>query len=186
MLTTILRSQIGGGITNLFITVVPKFRRSERTTSVGRKKRRAPVNITDALPSNGCFDGPRLGRALDTQLIAKCCVCNILALSVYSMPRYSNPHCSRLAIVRQVRLANHLVSFKLVLGIFEVGKDLVFTRATLLARVLPIAMCLSVCLSLFVSVSVCLSQVGDLSKGMNGLIRVLAWRLLATSPTLCF
>jgi len=156
MLTTILRSQIGGGITNLFITVVPKFRRSERTTSVGRKKRRAPVNITDAIPSNGCFDGPRLGRALDTQLIAKC-VCNILALSVYSMPRYSNPHCSLLAIVRQVRLANHLVSFKLVLGIFEVGKDLVFTRATLLARVLPIAMCLSVCLSVCHCLCLCLS-----------------------------
>ena len=35
-------------------------------------------------------------------------------------------------------------------------------------------------------VSVCLSQVGVLSKGMNGLIWVLARRLLSTSPTLCF
>ena len=35
-----------------------------------------------------------------------------------------------------------------------------------------------------VSVSVCLSQVGVLSKGMNGFVWFLAWRLLSTSPTL--
>ena len=39
------------------------------------------------------------------------------------------------------------------------------------------------CLS---DVSVCLSRVGVLSNGMNGLIWFLAWMLLATSPTLCF
>jgi len=35
-------------------------------------------------------------------------------------------------------------------------------------------------------VSVCLSQLGVLSKGMNGLIWFLAWKLLLTSPSLCF
>jgi len=35
-------------------------------------------------------------------------------------------------------------------------------------------------------VYVCLTQVGVLSKGMNGLIWFLAWRLLLTSPALCF
>ena len=34
--------------------------------------------------------------------------------------------------------------------------------------------------------SVCLSQVGVLSKGMNGLIWFLAGKLLSTSPTLRF
>jgi len=31
-----------------------------------------------------------------------------------------------------------------------------------------------------------LSQVGVLSKGMNGFICFLAWRLLSTGPMLCF
>ena len=48
----------------------------------------------------------------------------------------------------------------------------------MLVWVLVMALCL--CLS------VCLSQVGVLSKGMDGLICVLAWRLLSTSPTLHF
>jgi len=37
-----------------------------------------------------------------------------------------------------------------------------------------------------VCLSVCLSQVGVLSKGMNGIISFLAWGLLSTSPTLSF
>jgi len=37
-----------------------------------------------------------------------------------------------------------------------------------------------------VSVSVCLSRVGVLAKGMNGLICFMARRLLSTSPTLSF
>ena len=41
--------------------------------------------------------------------------------------------------------------------------------------------------SVSVCLSVCLSQVGVLSKGMNGgLICVLARKLLLTSPTLCY
>jgi len=42
----------------------------------------------------------------------------------------------------------------------------------------PVSVCLSVC--------VCLSGVGVLSKRMNGLIWFLAWRLFSTSLTLCF
>ena len=38
--------------------------------------------------------------------------------------------------------------------------------------------CLSVCL--------CLLQVGDLSKRMDGLRWFLVWRLLSTCPTLCY
>ena len=48
----------------------------------------------------------------------------------------------------------------------------------MLARVLAMTLCLSVC--------VCLSQVNVLSKGMNDLICFLARGLLSTSPTLCF
>jgi len=48
----------------------------------------------------------------------------------------------------------------------------------MLARVLAMALC--PCLS------VCLSQVSVLSKGMKGLICFLACRLLSTSPTLPF
>jgi len=47
--------------------------------------------------------------------------------------------------------------------------DSFFPRDAMLARVLAIALCLSVC--------VCLSGVGVLSKRMNGLIWFLAWRL---------
>ena len=50
--------------------------------------------------------------------------------------------------------------------------DLFFTRV--------LAMALCPCLS------VCLSQVGVLSKRMDGVIWFLTWRLLSTSPTLCF
>ena len=52
-----------------------------------------------------------------------------------------------------------------------------YPRDAMLARTSygPVSICLSVCLS--VSVCVCLSQVGVLSKGMNGLIWFLAWRL---------
>ena len=38
----------------------------------------------------------------------------------------------------------------------------------------------------FVSVRLCLSQVGVLLKWLDGSSRFLAWRLLSTSPTLCF
>ena len=46
----------------------------------------------------------------------------------------------------------------------------------MLARVLAMALCLSVCLP----------QVGVLSKWLDGLIWFLSWGLLSTSPTLCF
>jgi len=42
------------------------------------------------------------------------------------------------------------------------------------------------CVHVCVCLSVRLSQVGVLSKGLNGLIWFLAWRLLSTSPILCF
>jgi len=66
----------------------------------------------------------------------------------------------------------------------------VYPRDAMLARVLAVALRLSVCLSLCLclSVSICLSQVGVLSKGMNGLISLLAWSIdaFSTSPTLRF
>jgi len=49
------------------------------------------------------------------------------------------------------------------------------TVKVMLARVLAVAL----------RPSVCLSQLGVLSKGMNGLICFLAWWLLSASPTLC-
>jgi len=51
-----------------------------------------------------------------------------------------------------------------------------YPRDTVLARVLAMALCPSLC--------VCLSQVGVLSKGVKGLIWFLAWRLRSTSHTL--
>ena len=53
-----------------------------------------------------------------------------------------------------------------------------YQRDAMLARVLAVALCLSIC--------VCLSQVGALSKRVKGLICFLAWRLHSISPTLCF
>ena len=58
-----------------------------------------------------------------------------------------------------------------------------YQRDAMLARVLKLWPC--VCLSVRPQLSVSLSQVGVLSKWMNGLIWFLVWRLLSTSPTLC-
>ena len=52
----------------------------------------------------------------------------------------------------------------------------------MLARVLAIALCPSVS----VCVCLCLSQVGVVLKWLDGSSWFLAWRLLSTSPTLCF
>jgi len=41
-------------------------------------------------------------------------------------------------------------------------------------------------MSFFLSVCLCLSQLGVLSKEMNGLIWFLAWKLFSTSSSLCF
>jgi len=51
-----------------------------------------------------------------------------------------------------------------------------YPRDAMLARVLAMALC----------PSVCLSQVGVLLKWLDGSSWFLAWRLLSTSPTLCF
>ena len=60
----------------------------------------------------------------------------------------------------------------------------------MLARVLAVSLCLSVrtsvCSSVCLSVSVCLSQVGVLSKQVEELNWVLAWELPSTSPTVCY
>ena len=53
---------------------------------------------------------------------------------------------------------------------------LVYPRDAMLTRVLAMALCLSVCLS----------QVGVLLKWLDGSSSFLAWRLLSTSPALCF
>ena len=57
-----------------------------------------------------------------------------------------------------------------------------YPRDAVPARVLAMALCPCLCLCL----SVCPSQVGVLSKGMDVLICFLALGLLLTSPTLCF
>jgi len=72
--------------------------------------------------------------------------------------------CKQLAQIRRATTGNRTGDF--------------YPRDAMLARVLAIALCLSVC--------VCLSQVGVLSKGMNGLMWFLAWRLFSTSPALSF
>jgi len=48
------------------------------------------------------------------------------------------------------------------------------------------SLCPCLCVCVCVCVSVCLSQVGVLSKWINGSSWFLARRLLSTSPTLCF
>jgi len=56
------------------------------------------------------------------------------------------------------------------------GSHPVFTARCYACAVLAIGLC----------PSVCLSQVGVLSKWLDGSSWFLAWRLLSTSPTLCF
>ena len=67
---------------------------------------------------------------------------------------------------------------KVFLHPYESVSPTFYPRDAMLARVIAVDLCLSV--------RVCLSQVGVLSKGMNGLICFLARGLLSTSPVLWF
>jgi len=73
--------------------------------------------------------------------------------------------------------------FLQALGMTEV--PVVHIMMTSPASWLSTQFCLhSAMLAWVLAVALCLSQVGVLSKGMNGLIWFLAWRLLSTSPAL--
>jgi len=87
---------------------------------------------------------------------------------------------------RLTRLPNTLTTLCTTTLIACVEKGLITSHQETL---LPARRCASArasCGPVSVSVCVCLSQVGVPTKGINGSIWSLTWRLLSTSPTLCF